>query len=145
MLDFIPARTSPFALLFRRENRSPVPFHVDDGPTLFPRFVQCLVELADLRLPVVGVFALGIGMMDKSHEARPNARSRPLQHFEIAIGVPEGENRPTANEAVDADRLARAVVDEFDFRKLDQCRLAVRAISNLTTPLEPTTCSGGMP
>ena len=109
------------------------------------RLIERLVELADLRLPVVGVFALGIGVMDDAGEARAGPCRRPLQHLQIAVGIAEREDRPPADEAVDADRLARPVVDELDLGELHQLRLAVRPISNFTTPDEPTTCSGGMP
>jgi hypothetical protein len=33
-----------------------------------------------------------------------------LQHLEITIGIAEGEDRAPADEAVDADRFARAIV-----------------------------------
>jgi hypothetical protein len=89
------------------------------------RFVECLVELADLRIAVVGVFTLGVGVMHKACKAGARAGHRPLQHLQVAVGVAESEDRAAADEAIDADRLARAVVDELDFRELHQLWLAI--------------------
>ena len=62
----------------------------------------------------------------------------------VAVGVAESQDRPPADETVDAHRLARAVVDELDLRLLRSTG-PVGRISNFMTPLLPTTCSGGMP
>ena len=71
------------------------------------RLVERLVELADVRRAVVGPFALGVGVVDEPHEARARSGRGPLEHLLIAVGVAEGEDRAAADEAVDADRLAR--------------------------------------
>ena len=82
------------------------------------RFVEALVELADVRLAVVGPFALGVGVVDEEAEARAAAGGGPLQHLQVAVGVAEGGDRPAADVLVDADGLAGLVVDEVDLRQL---------------------------
>jgi hypothetical protein len=42
-----------------------------------------------------------------------------LQHLEVPVRVSEGQDGPTADEAVDAHGLAGAVIDELDIRFLD--------------------------
>src|SRR5690606_18140051 len=64
------------------EHRPPVPLHVDNGPAFGRRLIPCLVEPADVGLPVVGPLASGIGVVDNPHEAGAAARRRPLQHLE---------------------------------------------------------------
>src|SRR5262245_748730 len=49
----------------------------------------------------------------------------PLQHLQVAIRVAESKDWVPTNESVDADRFARAVVDELDFRFFEEQRLAV--------------------
>src|SRR5258708_30098071 len=105
---------------FYRKNRLPILLHVDDRPALRGRLVQRLVELADLRLPVVGVFALGIGVVHEPHEARAIAGRGPLQHLQIAVGVSECKNGTTPDKTIDADRLAGAVIHEFDLGGLQE-------------------------
>src|SRR5215510_4773599 len=79
------------------------------GPTALCRFVQRLVEPADARVAVICVFALGIGVMHDSHEARSGMGGSALQHLQIAIRISERENRVTPDETIDADRLARTI------------------------------------
>src|SRR6185312_6364541 len=107
------------------EYLSPVALHVDDRPALGAAFIERLVELADMGFPVIRPFTLRVGMMHDSGKARAIAGRRPLQHREIAVGIAEGEDRPPADEAIDADGLARSIVDEFDFGDLQQLRLAI--------------------
>src|SRR6185295_19367483 len=93
----------------------PVLLHVDDRPLVDGRGVERDVEFPEMRLAVVGIFTFRIGMVDDQAEPRATgAERRPLQHFEIAVGVAEGGDRTPANVLVDADRLARLVVDEID-------------------------------
>ena len=60
----------------------PIPLHVEDGPVAGQRFIQCLVELADLRLPVAGVFALASVWWTRPAK-RAAACHRPLQHMPV--------------------------------------------------------------
>src|SRR5215468_1732738 len=91
----------------------PILLHVNHRSALRLCVVPGLVELPDLPLPVVGVLAGVIGVVHDAGEAGALPRRGPLQHLPVAVGVAEGEDRPPADEAVDADRLARAVVDEL--------------------------------
>ena len=68
----------------------PVVLHVDDGPALLRGLVERLVELADVRSAIVGIFALGVGVVDDEAEPRrPCSPGRPLQHLQVAVGVAE--------------------------------------------------------
>src|ERR1700735_993235 len=75
-----------------RKHRLPILLHVDDGPTLYHRLVERLIELADFGIPIVGVFARRIGMVDEAGEAQPLSRHGPLQHLKIAVGIAERED-----------------------------------------------------
>src|SRR5215470_18010615 len=108
------------------EDRAPVAFHVDHSPATGSGFVERSVELAHVRLPVVGPFALGIGVVHEPGEARAAAIHGPLQHLQVAVGVAEGEDRTPPDETVDADRLARPVIDELDLGLLPEHGLAIR-------------------
>src|SRR5262247_3621495 len=89
-----------------REDLLPVRLHVDHRPVALPGFVERLVEPADVRVPVIGIFALGIGVMNNAHETGTRPGGGPLQHLQVAVRIAESENRVAADEAVDADRLA---------------------------------------
>jgi hypothetical protein len=43
-----------------------------------------------------------------------------LQHLQVAIGIAGSEHQTATDEAVDADRLTGAVIDEFDVRQFAQ-------------------------
>jgi hypothetical protein len=61
-------------LLFRRGvDDLPVALHVDDRPLPGQCLVERLVEAPEVRLPVIGVFSLGVGMADQYQEARARA------------------------------------------------------------------------
>ena len=63
--------------------------------------------------------------MDEQAEARAITGAGPLQHLEVAVGIPRGEDRAATDMLVDADRLALLVVDEVELGHLDDHRLAV--------------------
>src|SRR5262245_80204 len=88
----------------------PVGFHADDGPGLGLCLVPGLVQLGDVRGSVVGVLARRIVVMHEQREAPPGARGGELQHLEVAVGVAECGQRPTADDLLDVDRLAFLVV-----------------------------------
>jgi hypothetical protein len=88
-------------------------FHVDNRPASLCRFVEGLVELADMRLPIIGVFSLGIGVMDDPHEAGAAAVGGVSQHLQVTVRIAESEDWLAADEPVDPDRLA-AAIDELD-------------------------------
>jgi hypothetical protein len=57
--------------------------------------VQRCIETAEVRLFVVGIFALGIGVMNDRTEAYAVTDGCPLQHLDIAVGISErGRRRP---------------------------------------------------
>ena len=112
---------------------------------LMRRASKALSRRPKCGVPVVSIFALGVGVMDDQAEARAPAHRRPLQHLEIAVGVAERRNRAAADVLVDADRLAGLVVDEVDLRQAEQHRRRRRASRTRVLIEEPTTCSGGTP
>src|ERR1700676_2415901 len=102
--------------LLERKDHLPILFHVDHGPLINGSGRQSDVETAEMRLPVVGIFAFGIGVVNDGAEAYAAADRRPLQHLEIAVGIAERSDRPGAEAFVDCNRLAGLVVDEIDVR-----------------------------
>jgi uncharacterized protein YjeT (DUF2065 family) len=56
-------------LLCRWINHFPVGLHVDHGPAATGRLVQCLVELTDMRLAIIGKFPLAIGVVNVTLDA----------------------------------------------------------------------------
>src|SRR5262245_13095395 len=55
-------------LLVEGKDAGPVLLHVHDRPALRERLVERLVELADVRLPVVGPLAVRVGVVHDPHE-----------------------------------------------------------------------------
>ena len=114
-----------------REDAVPVVLHADHRPAALPGLVeQRLGEGADVRVRqavggAVGELALGVVVQHQEAEARAVAGGGPFQHLAVAVGVAEGDLRPLADEEVDADRLAGAVVDEEGLGLAHQHRLAV--------------------
>src|SRR4029079_18900442 len=106
----------PLDRLWRRfcrwEDRLPIVLHVDHGPAFGRRLVERLVELADVGLAVVGIFAHRVGVMHQPHEAQALAERGPFQHLLVAVGVAEGEDRLAPDDAIDGFRLARPIIDE---------------------------------
>ena len=87
--------------------------------------IERLVQAADFRVPVIGPFTFGVGVVHQPHQARARACGSPLEHLQVAVGVAEGEDRPAANHAVDAHRLVGAVIVMGDFGGAQDGRLAV--------------------
>src|ERR1700674_3969181 len=79
--------------LRRGEDGLPIVLHVNHGPAFGSRLVERLVELADIGVPVIGLFAHRVGMMHEPHEAEVLADSSPFQHLLVAVGIAEGEDR----------------------------------------------------
>src|SRR4029078_11952196 len=83
--------------------------------------IHLLYDPADIRLPIVGIFALAIGMMHDERKAwRGRALGGPLQHLKIAVRITERCDRTLTDMLVDADGLARPVIDEVHLRKAKQ-------------------------
>src|SRR4051812_31044418 len=80
-------------------------------------------------MAIVGVFALGVGVVDNEPYSWPRSAlwsfGRPLEHFQIAVGVAECKNWMAADESINADHFARTVVDELDFGCLHEHRLTI--------------------
>ena len=64
-------------------------------------------------LRVVGVFAFGIGVVDDQPEGGTGiADGGVFQHLLVTIAVAECSDWAAANKLMDADRLARSVINE---------------------------------
>jgi len=74
---------------------------------------------------VVGIFAIGVGVMHKQAQAAPITGHGVLDHLHVTVRVSEGQDRAAADMLVDTDRLARLVVDEIDLWLANQHRFAV--------------------
>src|SRR3974390_137717 len=92
-------------LPFEPENSLPLRFQADDNPVPGLRLVPRAVELADVRLPVVGELALGVVVVHDQHQSLALAGCGELQHLQVAVGIAERGDRPPADGAVDAERL----------------------------------------
>src|SRR5215217_4235 len=64
--------------LIECENAFPVVFHVHYGPFVQYRGGQRLIEPAEMRLTVIGIFTFGIGVMDDQTEPYAAAHGGPL-------------------------------------------------------------------
>src|SRR6185503_522871 len=116
---FFPA-AERCSLCFEWKNAVPIILHADDRPAFGLRFVECLIKTAEPSLAVVCPLAHGVGMMDNEGEARATPGGRPLEHLQIAVGVPEGGNGAAADECLDTDGFPSLVVKEMEFRQLYQ-------------------------
>src|SRR5262245_33221074 len=68
-----------------REHFLPVTLHADHDPVVRSGGVQCLVQLADVRLPVVRGLARAVVVMHDESEPPALARARELQHLQVTI------------------------------------------------------------
>src|SRR5262245_9075420 len=67
-----------------REHALPVLLHVDDRPACGGRLIECLVELPDVRVAVVGPLPIAVGVVHEHREAGAGTGGRPLEHLAIA-------------------------------------------------------------
>src|SRR4051794_27800880 len=111
--------------LWPRKYGLPVAFHVRDGPAIEHSGIERLVEFADMGVAVISVFALGVGVVHQKAEAHSAAARRPLQHFEVAVGIAERGDWTLADMGVNPDGLSGSVIDEIDFGQAEQFGLAV--------------------
>jgi hypothetical protein len=104
------SQTDPAFSVSRREGKHllPVPLHAGYSPAAALSFVECLVEPADMRLPVISPFPLRIAVMHDPHQTRAIAGGSPFQHLLVAVGIAECKDRTLADETIDAHRLAGA-------------------------------------
>src|SRR5580658_9202309 len=109
-------------LLVERKNTLPIVLHADHDPTVLVRFShQSLGKSADVSIRktaarAIGVLARCVVVMHQHHQVRAIARLRPFQHLGIASGIAEGRGWMLADEKIDADGLARTVINEEYFR-----------------------------
>ena len=101
-----------------REDDLPGVLHADELPLVARCGIEPGGEAADVRVAIVGVLAHRVGVPDERPEALVRARLRAvggrLQHREVAIGIAERRNGDAADGVIDADRLARPVVEQHD-------------------------------
>jgi hypothetical protein len=102
-------------VLFEGKDPLPVGLHAHDRPTARVGLVERLVESTNPRTAVIRVCTLSVGVMHDHHQSYVAPRRGVLEHLEVAVGVAECRQRPAADAAVDADRLAGSVVDKSRF------------------------------
>ena len=83
-----------------RKNPLPVLLHIHDGPAVPPGLVEGFVETANGRLTIVGIFAVGIGVMDDEAKARARPGGGPLDHLQVAVGVAASDASANAAASV---------------------------------------------
>ncbi len=96
------------------EDLVPVVLHAHDCPAFRGRGVERLVELADGGIAVVSPLPYGIGVVNKKGQSERGfcLRSSHCSIALVAVGVAKSSNRTKANVFMDADRLARTIVDK---------------------------------
>src|SRR5688572_18801404 len=72
------------------KNFHPVVLHADDDPLAGLGLVECLVEPADVRLPVVGRLSRRIVVVNDERQPPALAGRGHLQHLQIAVRISEG-------------------------------------------------------
>ena len=111
---------------FRREHLFPIVLHVDDGPAALRRLRRAPCRAC--RRATCGRRRTRARRRCGGRSGRSAGPRRAVVHCSICRSPSELPNAmigPAADEPVDADRLAGAVVDENDLGLLDQDRLAV--------------------
>src|SRR5262245_43603473 len=88
-------------LLLKRVNNFPVFFHIYYGPSPGLCLVEGLVELADLRCPVICPLALVISVVHQQCKSSSRPGSRPLQHLQVAIGITKSRRWTASDAAID--------------------------------------------
>ena len=78
-----------------------------------------------MALAVVGVLAIGIGMVHKQTETASLATLGVLDHLHVGIGITESEDRTLADVLVDANWFACLVIDEVNLGSTHQNRFAI--------------------
>ena len=99
----------------------PVGGHVDHGPSVLGGGGEDLSGAAvQDGVAVVGVLALVVGVADDQLQRPMRAGCSPLEHGQVAVGVPGGHDRPLPDVLVDRARLAGTVIDNLDGGVLDE-------------------------
>jgi Polysaccharide deacetylase len=116
----------PTALGGRGIDGGPVGGHVDHGPLVLGGGGEDLVSAAAQdRIAVVGVLPVAVGVVDDQFQGPAWAGRGPLEHGQVAVGVPGGHDRALPDVPVDRAGLLRAVVDDLDGGALDEFGAAV--------------------
>src|SRR5277367_571686 len=102
--------------VLRWEDGFPVIPHIHYRPSMLSGLVESLVELTDRRFAIISPFTLCVSVMDVKTESRTCSGKSPLQHLQVAVGVPECSDGAAADKLVDAYRLADIVVHKLNFR-----------------------------
>ncbi len=88
---FTYASAAPVPLSGSSVNTGPVGGHVDHGPPALGGGGQDLVgAAAQDRITVVGVLPLAVGVADDQFQRPVRADGGPLEHGQVAVGVPGG-------------------------------------------------------
>ena len=72
------------------------------------------------RVAVVGVLPVAVGVVDDQLQGPAWAGCGPLEHGQVAVGVPGGQDRPLPDMPVDRAGFLRAVVDDLDGGAFDE-------------------------
>jgi FAD/FMN-containing dehydrogenase len=109
-----------------RVDGGPVGGHIDHGPRVLSGSVEDLAGAATQdRVAVVGVLPVAVGVVDDQFQGPVRAGCGPLEHGQVAVGVPGGHDRALPDVPVNRAGLLRAIVDDSDFGGLDEFGAAV--------------------
>src|SRR6266487_2065600 len=104
-----------------RVDGDPVGGHVDHGPLVLSGGGEDLAGATTQdRVAVVGVLPVAVGVADDQFQGPAWAGCGPLEHGQVAVGVPGGHDRALPDVPVNRAGLLRAVVDGPDFGGLDE-------------------------
>src|SRR6185503_20994287 len=108
-----------------RVDCGPVGGHVDHGPLALGGGEDLAGAATQDRVAVVGVLPVAVGVVDDQFQGPVRAGCGPLEHGQVAVGVPAGHDRALPDVPVNRTGLLRAVVDGSDFGGLDEFGAAV--------------------
>src|SRR5690242_6135518 len=95
-----------------RVDGGPVGGHVDNGPLALSGSGEDLAGATTQdRVAVVGVLPVAVGVVDDQFQGPVRAGCGPLEHGQVAVGVPGGHDRALPDVPVNRAGLLRAIVD----------------------------------
>jgi len=95
------------------------------------RGVERLVEAAETRVAIIGIFAFRIGMMDQKAKPGAPGHGRPLQHLKIAVGIAECRNRTAASRLLPLRALHMSFATAVNVSGLIKIKAERKEISSL--------------
>src|SRR5262249_48348985 len=100
-----------YALTGRGENGLPVALHAHQSYAVVAGLVECFRERTQSEVAVIRELALGVIVMEQEREPCAASGDRVAHHREVAVGVPESQDRPSADMKSDVLDLHLPIVE----------------------------------